>query len=243
MGFFDDAFNLINGGGQSQNFQSVDLTQQPFLDAVRGAGLNTFNSFGGSQQHSGIVNAQNLSQQGQGLLGQLGGNAGQQLTPFTQGGFADEQIQSLSDILNRNLSFNLNEIGSQFGQAGTTGSRTGVAAGQALGDTQLALAAGSADILQGNRALQQQAAGQQAGLQTQSALGGLTQLGGLFNLSQAGFNNAFSPVQNFSNIIGQPNTLSFGNSFNAGQGLSGNLTDAVNATGNLLGGIGAGGFG
>ena len=185
MGFFDDAFNLLNGGSQTDNFQSVDLNQQPFLDQVRLAGQNTFNQFGGRQQHSGLVNAQNLSQQGQGLLGQLGSGAGQQLNQFTGEGFAGQQIDALSGILNRNLGLGLNDISSQFGQAGTTGSRAQVTGETALGDTQLALAAGSADILQGDLARRQQAAGLQAGLQTQSALGGLGQLGGLFNLSQA----------------------------------------------------------
>ena len=226
------AFRAAFGGTTTRSTDFVEPNQQAFLRQLRFLGLQAFNATGEQQARSGQFNANQLSSQGRGFLGELGAGAGSRLTPFSQdNGFAGVQIQSLSDILNRNLSLNLNQIGQQSAINNTFGGgRQGVAEGTAIGDTQLALGAGASDILQGDLQRRQQAAFGQSGLQAQSALGGLSQLGGLFNLSQAGFNNTFQPVRNFADIIGSPITLNASKS-------SETSTGGLDFLGNFFGGL------
>ena len=261
MGFFDTLSQQLHGGGSQQQQQFVDPGQAPFLQALRQQGQSTLNQFGGQQQASGFASAGQLGGLGQGFLGQLG-QAGQgidsfqpgnELTGFSGQGFVDNQIESLTDVLNRNLSFNLQGINQQAAATNTFGGgRQGVAAGTAIGDTQLALGAGTSNILQQDLLRRQQAAGQQfqgglfagqanqqaqiagAGIGAQSALGGLGQLGGQFNLSQAGFNNAFQPLANFGNIIGQPTILGAGQGQNFGQGASNAIANNGQAIGSII---------
>ena len=261
MGFFDDLSQRLFGGTQSGGGQQVDPSQQQFLDLLRRQASTTFNQQQQGAQQQGFASAGQLGGLGQGFLGQLG-QAGQgidsfqpgnELTGFSGQGFVDNQIESLTDVLNRNLSFNLQGINQQAAATNTFGGgRQGVAAGTAIGDTQLALGAGTSNILQQDLLRRQQAAGQQfqgglfagqsnqqaqiagAGIGAQSALGGLGQLGGQFNLSQAGFNNAFQPLANFGNIIGQPTILGAGQGQNFGQGASNAIANNGQAIGSII---------
>ena len=230
MGFLSDITDTLFGGSESQQTSFVDPAQQPFLNMVRNEGVDLFRQLDRANFNAGFAQQNRLGGQGQQFLNTLG-QAGSTLDPFTSGGFADEQIDSLTDILNRNLQFNLGQINQNAALSNTFGGgRQGLAQGTAIGDTQLALAAGASDILQGNRAMNQQAAGLQGQLMNQGALGGLTQLPGQFNLSTAGFQQAFQPLVNTANIIGGPTIL--------GQGTSGSGPGFLGGLGQFMGNSG-----
>ena len=213
----------IIGGSVSGGNSFVDPRQQQFLDQIRGRGLFQLRNIQGSpgfgdvpgggqtSLESGFSNANQLSGAGQGFLGNLG-NIG-------DGTAANAQIQSLTDLLNQNLDRSLQGIGQQSALGNTFGGgRQGVAQGQAIQGNQLALGSGIADILD-----------QQQNQQLSANLGGQSSLGGLFDLSQAGFNNAFAPLQNLAALVGPPTVLNR----NASQESDG----ALNSFGGFLGGL------
>ena len=245
MGLLSGITDTIFGGESKQN-QFVDKDQQKHLVALREQAAAQLAAQGPQQAAAGFNLSRDLSQQAGGFIDQLAqpGQAGNQLDPFTSGGFVDEQVESLTDILNRNLNFNLQGIQSQFGQAGTTGDRANVTAQTALGDTQLALSAGITDIFSSNRMMDQQAATNQfqggfmqQALNQQGLQAGLNATPGQFDLGMAGFANAQQPLANFANLIGQPTVL--GQSQGGRQGLVGAATGAASAYGSVLSGIGS----
>ena len=192
MGVFDFVTDTLFGGSE-QDAATVDSAQAPFLQFLREQAQTSFEGFSGQQTDAGFGTANDLFGVGRGIVQQQ-----QQLG----GGIAASQIESLSDILNRNLSFNLQQIGLDSAQGNTFGGgRQGVAQGQAIGDTQLALGVGASQIL-----------GQQQ-QQQQNLLG---QLGGLFDLSQAGFRNQQQPLRNLADIIGPSTVLGGGGSSSGG---------------------------
>lgn len=144
-----------------------------------------------------------LFNQGQGALNNLGQIAGGE-SPFLQ-----QNIDQLGSTLNRNLQEQIlpsieNEA---IGVGGLGGGRAGIAAGIAGRGTQEAIA-------QGTTALQSNAFNQRAG----AANAQLSQLGGLFGLSQAPFQSQFAPLQNLSGLLGSPTVLGQQGSTGSGGG-------------------------
>ena len=229
MGFLTDLF-----GGSSNQQQSTSSTtlagfQQPFLQQQFQSATNL------AQRQQGQIGqvagplAQQLGQQGQGFLGGLGANAGQQLNEFIGQGPTQQQIGSLGDLLQRNLGQSLGQVNQQaVGSGGFGGARQGLAQGQAIGDTQLAFGAGTAQILGQDVQRRQDAAGQQAQLQGLTGLGGLESLQGLFNLGLSPFGAEFAPLQAAAGVIGGPILES------QGQG-----TGSGSTTGGIVPGIGS----
>lgn len=228
MGFGSKLF-----GGSKSSPATVWGPQADFLKTLYGDAQ----AVAGAQmgQIGGVAHplSQGLLGQGQQFLGGLGGGAGQQLNPFMGPGFAEQQIGSLQSLLNRNLEQNLTGLSSNaIHLGGTSNARLGLAQGQAIGDTQLALQAGASDIMQNDLMRQQQAAQAQAGLQAQSGLGGLSQLQGLFNLGMSPYGAEFGPLQALSGILGQPTVLGGGSSSQRG------ITQGMNDLGLTWGGSG-----
>lgn len=212
MGLFADIF----GGGSSSSSSYVNPAQAPFLQDLWGRGsAATTQALGQVPQYQ---------QMGNQFLGSLG-NAGQALQPFMAPGFAGQQIDSLSALLNRNLSENLlPQIGSQAQMAGGFGGgRQGIAQGVALRGTQEALASGATDIMAQDLLRRQQAAGAYSGLQAQGASAGLGYLPQQLNLGM-------SPLMNYAGIVGSPNVLN--------QQQQQFSTGVIPALGGLMGGLG-----
>ena len=188
------------GGSQLQT------PNQPFWNSLFSGG----NQLMGQQQQGlqGLMPlGQNLSQQGMGFLGQLG-QAGQQLAPFANQGYGQQQIAGLTDILNQNLMQNiLPGIQSMAGMAGQMGSgRQGVLQGQAIGDLNRTLFQGAGDILQQDLLRQQNAAAQMGQQQIGGAIGGLSQLQSPFQAAFSPFAAQWSPFQAMSGMLSQQQT-------------------------------------
>ena len=193
MSLFGKIFGETKGGGST-----VDKDQQPFLQFLREQAQGQFEQYGQQQTAAGFGLAENLTGQGQGFLNTLGAGSNQQV--------ADSQIESLTDILNRNLSMNLGRIGGNASVGNTFGGgRQGVMEGTAIGDTQLALASGVSDIY-----------ADQNQMNLLGATAGLGALQGQFGLGMSGFANQQQPLGNFANMIGQPTVLSRGSSSTPG---------------------------
>ena len=176
--------------GSSPSF--VEKGQEPFLQYLREQAGDQYREHGKSQAYAGHQLANRLTDQGYGFLDTLGAGANQQV--------ADSQIESLTDILNRNLSMNLGMIGGNASVGNTFGGgRQGVMEGTAIGDTQLALASGVSDIYANQN--QNNLLG---------ATAGLGALQGQFGLGMSGFANQQQPLGNFANMVGQPTVLSGG---------------------------------
>jgi len=223
-------FGLAGNLGQ-QGQQALSGLQQTGQQLGQGVDV-------GVGQGQGGIDALNLLAQGQGLgQGQLQRIAGGNDPAVGQ------QIGQLGSDLERQFGQLLPGITNQAvggGQLG--GGRQGVAQGLLGQATQDAFGRGATDIrfqdLQrqlaaaGQLGQQQQQAGgalgqlgtqqgiAQGGLdlqglqgQAQTQLGGLGQLQGLFNLGFSPFEAQFSPALNLAQIIGQPTTLSQGESF------------------------------
>jgi len=187
MSLFGKIFGETKGGGST-----VDKDQQPFLQFLREQAQGQFEQYGQQQTAAGFNLADRLTDRGYGFLDTLGAGANQQV--------ADSQIESLTDILNRNLSMNLGMIGGNASVGNTFGGgRQGVMEGTAIGDTQLALASGVSDIY-----------ANQNRMNLMGATAGLGALQGQFGLGMSGFANQQQPLANFSNMIGQPTVLSGG---------------------------------
>jgi len=144
----------------------------------QGTGISATNALFGAGQGVGGFAGQTLQgQQGAGGFLSSLQNAGQGVNPFLDQSAVGGQIQSLSDVLGRNQSLGLNEIQSRFGQAGTTGSRAGLAGAELVGNTQRALSSGVSSLLSSDIARRGQLALGQAGLQAQGAQAGAGLLG------------------------------------------------------------------
>jgi len=180
--------------GSSTASGKVDPEQAPFLQYLREQAQGQYEQYGGTQAQAGFDLADRLTDRGEGFLDTLGAGSNQQV--------ADSQIESLTDILNRNLSMNLGMIGGNASVGNTFGGgRQGVMEGTAIGDTQLALASGVSDIY-----------ANQNQMNLMGASTGLGALKGQFGLGMSGFFNQQQPLGNFSNMIGKPTVLGGGGS-------------------------------
>ena len=179
---------LLGGSDAAQ----VDPAQQPYLEDLRNRATKNLDQYGAWQTQAGFNLADRLTDRGYGFLDTLGAGSNQQV--------ADSQIESLTDILNRNLSMNLGMIGGNASVGNTFGGgRQGVMEGTAIGDTQLALASGVSDIYANQN--QNNLLG---------ATAGLGAIQGQFGLGMSGFANQQQPLGNFANMVGQPTVLSGG---------------------------------
>lgn len=217
---------LSRGGGFLGQLQNTDprsqlgiLSQDSALNAGPGrAGLNFLNSAG---QFPGAFAGQTLGQSGgQGFLDTLG-SAGSGVSPFLDQSAVGGQIGALTDVLQRNQSLGLNEIQSRFGQAGTVGSRAGLAGSELVGNTQRALASGVSGLLASDLSRRGSLALGQGQLQAQGAQAGAGLLGA--DLSRR---------QGAAGLEGQLRSQ-------AGQaGVQGALADFSRRQGGTLGGLG-----
>lgn len=189
MGLFSDIF----GGSESSGRSYIDPVQQDYL--YRGYG-RAYEQLPGAQAQVPFY-----QQFGQQLLGGLQ-NAGAPLAPFVGEGYTQQQIGSLQNLLNQNLSENLLPmIGNNALFAnGFGGSRQGIAQGLAVRGTQQALSEGATGILGQDIMRRQQAAQGMAGIGAQGALGALSFLPQQLNLP-------FSPLQGYMNVLGPPTVL------------------------------------
>lgn len=233
MGLFDSIF----GGSESTTVTNPDQIapfQLPILQGIQGGAFDL------AQQQAGQIGpfAQGLSQQlgqsGQNFLGSLAGvGAG---IPGIGMQAAQAQQRALQQGLGQNLEFGLNQIQNRFGQAGSTGSRAGLAGETLLGQNQLALAQGTADIFRNQGGLSLGA----GGLQNQAAGIGLSSLGGLLGLGLGGFGAAFQPFEQAAGIA-PPIVLGQGGSQT--QSSSRGIGGLLSGVGGLAGGLGSfGGF-
>ena len=210
MGFLDTVF-----GGQKSSPSSV--FNADFFKQLQGQAGGLATEQMGQVGPFAQQMAGQLGQQGQQFLGQLG-QAGQQISPFLDQSFANQQVGALGGMLNRNLQTNLQGINAGSVAAGGAGSgRQGLAQGQAIGDTQLAFGAGASDILSQDLARRGNLAMGQAGIQAQSAMGGLGSLNPLMELGLSGFGAAFNPLMQASQVAGgSPTVLGGGSSASNG---------------------------
>ena len=161
------------------------------------------------QQMAGPLSGQLLGQGQQFLQGLQG--AGQNLNQFTQTGQpggVEQQLAALQGLGQFNLNQSLEGITDRGIAAGGIGSaRSGLAAGQSAGLSNLGFMGAAGGLLQSDIQRRQQAGIAQAGIQAQSALGGLSQLQGQFNLGISPFQAQFSPLLNAAGVIGSPQPL------------------------------------
>ena len=205
MGFLTELFGGSERQQTTQSSTFLSPFQQPFLQQQFQSAQNLAQAQAGPISQQAFGSAQQLGQQGQDFLGGLGSQAGGQLDPFIGQGPTQQQIGSLGDLLQRNLGQSLGQVNQQaVGSGGFGGARQGLAQGQAIGDTQLAFGAGTAQILGQDVQRRQDAALGQAGIQGQTALGGLGSLQSLFNLGLSPFGAQFQPLQQAANVIGGP---------------------------------------
>ena len=202
----------IFGGGSSGGGSFIDPKQQAFLNFVRnqGQGLVQQNQTGASNFASQF--APELFGFGQQALGQLGDNQflsglGQQAGGNPE--LVNQQIGQLGSDLGRTFNQQvlpgIRRDATAVGALG--GSRQGVAegiAGQGFAD---AFSRGVTDIqgADAQRSLQAGIAG--GGLLAQGQLGGLSQLGSLFDVGLGQFTGGFAPLSLFSQILGPPTVL------------------------------------
>lgn len=171
--------NVIGTGVANQNAQT-------FADPLQGLGVN-------------------LTQQGQGFLGNLG-QMGQAGNPFAMGQI-NQLGQQLGTVFNQQV---LPGIQSTFGQSGTLGGdRQALAMGQAAGQFGQAFTGGALDIL-GNSA-------QLALNANQAGLGGL---GNVFGMGNAA---TFGSLPGLASLLGPPTVLGGGGSSSSTPGVLGGL--------------------
>jgi hypothetical protein len=193
--------------GSSPSF--VEKGQEPFLQYLREQAGDQYREHGKPQAYAGHELANRLTEQGYGFLDTLGAGANQQV--------ADSQIESLTDILNRNLSMNLGMIGGNASVGNTFGGgRQGVMEGTAIGDTQLALASGVSDIY-----------ANQNQMNLLGATTGLGALQGQYGLGMSGFYNAQQPLGNFAKMIGDPNNMQGSSSDSTIKNIASTAADAA----------------
>ena len=219
------------GDQATQAAQQLGQQGQNFLDIFSQGAQGQLQGQQAQQQ------AANQAISGQGPGGQFLSGAVQQGNPFL-----NSQIQSLGQQIGQNFQ---NQIlpGLQSGAnqvGGLGGGRHQIAQGlaaqgaqQAFGQGAAALGSanfgqqlGAAQALQGGALQGGALAGQGVSQQFGAGQAGLGSLGGLFNLGQAPFQQAFNPLQNFAGLVGAPTVLSqnqgqntsSGFNFNAGLG-------------------------
>jgi hypothetical protein len=163
-----------------------------------------FDAFSGIGQNLGFGSAfnQGIQQGGQNLFGTLQG-AGSQLQGLLGPGFAQQQLQGLTGLLQENLGQSLGNIDrGALGQGVLGSGRSGVAAGQAIGDTQRALMAGGANLLQGDLNARRTSAANLGNINVGAGTGGINAMGQLQQAALSPFMQQFSPLQAYGSMLG-----------------------------------------
>ena len=189
-----------------------------------------FQAFGDINQQLGAGSAfnQGIQQGGQNLFGTLQG-AGSQLQGLLGPGFAQQQLQGLTGLLQENLGQSLGNIDrGALGQGVLGSGRSGVAAGQAIGDTQRALMAGGANLLQGDLNARRTSAANLGNINVGAGTGGINAMGQLQQAGLTPFMQQFSPLQAYSSMLGQGTYQQ-----QQGGGFFQNLNQLGNTMGNL----------
>lgn len=184
---------------------------QQYLQGQQGGGTAT-----GGQSYGDPLAALGgqLTQQGQGMLGQLG-MLGQVGNPFAQA-----QIGQLGSGLGRLFSQQIAPtIASQFGTGGTLGgSRQALALGQAGEGLGQAFTSGALDLLGNSSQLALQA--------NQAGLNGLGQVFGAGNMG------VFGSLPGLAGLLGNPTVLGGGGSSYGTPGILSSLTGGITSSGN-----------
>tara|TARA_R110002020_G_scaffold120196_2_gene274027 strand:+ start:3302 stop:4012 length:711 start_codon:yes stop_codon:yes gene_type:complete len=199
--------SLIGGGGSSgSTFLNKD--QAPFLKDLWGQGSALSNRQMSLAPGMAADLGGQLTGAGFDLLGGLQNNpfmAGLQQQAGGNPALVEQQASQMGDLLNQFAGRAANTVGQTgvatggFGQSrgqiarGIIGEEATRAYGQGLTDLQTADA---------QRALQAGTAG--AGINAQAGIGGLSQLGNLFNVGMSPFSGAFLPLQLQSSLLGAP---------------------------------------
>lgn len=186
-----DSSSEGSSSSQTTTSQGIYGPQGDQLESLYGAAGNLFGNIQGPQGAQGQQIGNELSGVGMGFLGQT-----QQLAD-SQGQIAAQEASLASglgnlfrDQINPAISNNAIQAG------GFGGSRQGVAQGQAAGQLGQAFTEGLGDITA-------RANAQALGAQGQ----GTASLPGLFDMGMAGFNNQWSPLQQFAGLLGGPQVL------------------------------------
>jgi len=203
--------NLFGGSRTERGF--MDPAQAPYLDFIRSQGQGIAEGQLGQigpyaqQLSGGLMGQANQFMQG------MGQNAGQQLNPFISGSSLQPQLQGLAEVGQQFLGRGLGQIGGGALQSGGYGgTRQGVAEGQAIGDATGQFMGAAGSLIGQDMMRRQSAAMGQAGLQQQSALGGMSQMGNLYNLGMSPFSAEFAPLQNMLTSGGLQNSQLAGGS-------------------------------
>ena len=204
------------GGGPKQ-----DVKNKPFWNNLFSQGNQLM-----GQQQQGLQGlfplGQDLSQQGQGFLNQLG-QGGQQMQPFAGQGFTGQQIgvlgNQLGQFYNEQLLPGIQGNAIQAGQLGS--GRQGVAQGIAGRGMGQAFGEGIVGILQQDLYRRQQAAQAGGAQQIAGAAGGLQGLMQPFQAAYSPFQAQWSPLQGMAGLLGSQQS-------------------ALQGGGGLLGGLGQG---
>lgn len=228
MGLFDKVTSTLFGGGEQKSSTYVNKVQEGFLNDLYQRAQDQFIQSGFAQGQAGRTMADQLTERGNMLIGRLG-QAGQALNPFIDESQVMPQLDVLNQQLGRQFELGLNRIQNRFGLAGTTGSRAGVAGGEALEGFNRNLSLGIADILNNDRGMRQQAATDFSRFNLLGNTSALNALPGQFGLSQAGYQSQYAGLNNLANLLGSPTVLSSSSGYNS--------TGILNAAGNFFGGI------
>ena len=229
------ALTALFGGSKGTTDPSfIDPQQQAFLQQLQSGGLSLQQLLQGQFQGLGGV-AQQLGQQGQGFLGQLG-QAGSQLGQFIGPGTTQAQIEGVTGVAQNFLEQNLNQIrggANQVGQFG--GSRQAVTEGAATGQAAAGLGGIVAQILGTDIQRRQDAAGQQGQQQLFGAQAGLGGLGQLFGLAQGGLTGQFGGLGILQGLLGQATVLGGGGQTSTSPNIFSSLfPGGLNPTGSLF---------
>lgn len=220
MGF---GFDFGKTSGSSQSY--VDPRQQPFLDFTRNLGQALVGQNTSlAQQFAGMAGS-NLYGFGQQALGQLGSNPFLSALQQQAGGnpaLVNQQIGQLQADLGRSFRQEVLPGISRYaaGVGALGGSRQGVAEGIAAQGFADAFSRGATDIYSAEQQRRLQAGTAGGGLLAQGLLGGLSSLGGLFDVGLGQFTGGMAPLGLYSQILGAPTVLdkSRQSSFSIGAG-------------------------
>lgn len=215
--FWEGAGNILGGIGAMGGLSGgggtyIDPKQQPYLDFTRNTGRALAETGVPGASAFGREAGQELYGFGQSALGQLGANPFlQSLQAQAQGNeqLVQRQIGDLQSALGRSFREDvLPGIRQDFASVGALGGgRMAPAYGQAAGRFGEALSRGITDIQAADALRAQQAAVSGGGLLSQGLLGGLSSLGGLFDVGLGQFTGGFAPLSLYSQILGPPTVL------------------------------------
>jgi hypothetical protein len=221
MGMFDSISGFLGGEDSSSSSSSsyISPDQLPFLQNLWSGGQGLMNQQNSNNSNFGrnmFGNAENLYNQGQGFLNQLNG-------PYQQSQSATQQIGSLQQQLGQQSDRLMHGVGQQGIGAGQFGSSRGDIGQAMVGEgAQNALAQGAGQIM-----------GQDQGIQTQGALGGLNSLQGMFGLGQSPYMSQWMPYMMQQGLVGSPAMEGQSSGQSSQSGGIGGLVDTAAGVGSL----------